>query len=52
MEEWMIDLIIGLGNLIVGFVGGFLTKTYSVKIKQQVKGNNNKQSVGEINNGK
>lgn len=52
MEEWIVNLIIGLVSAILGFIGGFFTKTYYIKIKQNVKGNNNKQSIGDINNGK
>lgn len=52
MEEWMVNLIIGLVSAILGFIGGFFTKTYYIKIKQNAKGDNNKQSIGDINNGK
>lgn len=46
------NLIIGLVSAILGFAGGFFTKTYYIKITQNAKGNNNKQSIGDINNGK
>ena len=52
MEDWLVNLIVGLVSAILGFVGGFFTKTYNIKIKQQAKGNNNKQQIGDINNGK
>ena len=52
MEEWQVNLIVGLVSAILGFVGGILTKTYQVKITQKSKGNNNKQSIGKISNGK
>ena len=52
VEEWMVNLIIGLVSAILGFIGGFFTKTYYIKIKQNAKGDNNKQSIGDINNGK
>ena len=52
MEEWMVNLIIGLVSAILGFIGGFFTKTYYIKIKQNAKADNNKQSIGDINNGK
>lgn len=52
MEDWVINLIVGLGTAILGFIGGFFTKSFQVKIKQKIKGNNNRQSIGEIKNGK
>lgn len=52
MEDWLVNLIVGLGSAILGFIGGFLTKTYQVKIKQKAKGNNINQNIGNINNGK
>ena len=52
MEDWMINLIIGIFSAILGFVGGFFTKTYQIKVKQKIKGNNNTQTIGNINNGK
>ena len=52
MEDWLVNLIIGLASAILGFVGGFFTKTYGIKIKQKAKGGNNKQQIGDINNGK
>lgn len=50
MEEWIVNLIIGLASALLGFIGGFFTKTYSIKIKQKSKGNNNKQTIGGIKN--
>lgn len=52
MEDWQVNLIVGLVSAILGFIGGILTKTYQVKISQKVKGNNNTQKIGNINNGK
>ena len=54
MEDWLVNLIIGLTGAILGFVGGFLTKSISIRIKQKAKGNNNKQQIqiGDISNGK
>ncbi len=52
MEEWLVNLIIGLFSAILGFIGGLFTKTFSIKIKQKTKGKNNKQQIGDINNGK
>ena len=51
MAEWLVNLIIGLFSAILGFVGGFFTKTFSIKIKQKAKGKNNKQQIGDIHNG-
>ncbi len=51
MADWLVNLIVGLGSAILGFIGGFFTKSYVVRIKQKIKGNNNKQSIGDINNG-
>ena len=51
MEDWLVNLIVGLASTVLGFIGGFFTKTYSVKIKQKIKGNNNRQSIGSVNNG-
>ena len=52
MEDWLVNLIIGLASVILGFVGGFFTKTYVIKIKQKAKGNYNNQQIGDINNDK
>lgn len=51
MEDWLVNLIVGLASAVLGFIGGFFTKTYSVKSKQKIKGNNNQQSIGSVNNG-
>ena len=51
MEDWLVNLIVGLASAVLGFIGGFFTKTYSVKSKQKIKGNNNQQSIGCVNNG-
>lgn len=52
MEEWVVNLIVGLSGTILGFIGGIITKTYSIKIKQKAKGTNNRQNIGNIDNGK
>lgn len=52
MADWLVNLIIGLVSAALGFVGGFFTKTYSLKIKQKSKGNNNNQQIGDIKNGR
>ena len=52
MPDWLVNLIVGLASVVFGFIGGFFTKTYTLKIKQKVKGNNNVQSIGDIKNGK
>lgn len=52
MEDWLVNLIIGLVSTLLGFIGGFLTKTHQVKIKQKAKGDNIHQKIGNINNGK
>ena len=54
MEDWQVNLIIGLASVFLGFIGGFVTKTIQIKlkIKQKAKGENIKQSIGNINNGK
>lgn len=51
MQDWVVNLIVGLGSAILGFIGGIIAKTYQVKIKQKIKGNGNNQVVGDINNG-
>ena len=52
MPDWLVNMIVGLASVIFGFVAGFFTKTVNVKIQQKVKGNNNKQTIGDINNEK
>lgn len=52
MADWLVNLIIGLVSVGLGFIGGFFTKTYCVKIKQKSKGNNNTQQIGDIKNGR
>lgn len=48
MPDWLVNLLIGIFSALLGFVGGFFTKTVSVKIKQKAKGNNNIQK-NEVN---
>lgn len=60
MADWLVNLIIGLASVIFGFISGFFVKTYSIKnsqkkaktIKttQKVKGDNNIQQIGDMNN--
>ena len=52
MQDWLVNLIVGLVSALLGFLGGFLTKSYQIKIKQKVKGNNNSQSIGDVKNDK
>ena len=52
MQDWVVNLIVGLTGVVLGFVGGFFTKTFQIKIKQKTKGNDNTQTIGDINNGK
>ncbi len=52
MPDWLINLIIGLVSVVFGFISGFFTKTYCVKIKQKTRGKNNKQQIGDIKIGK
>ena len=52
MADWLVNLIVGLASAIIGFASGFFTKSYIVKIKQKAKGSNNKQQIGDINNGR
>ena len=52
MPDWLVNLIIGLTSAILGFVSGIITKSYSIKVKQKIKGNGNKQQIGDIDNGK
>ena len=54
MDDWLVNLIIGLTGTILGFLGGFLTKSINIKNKQKSKGINNKQQIqiGDVTNGK
>lgn len=47
MEDWLVNLIIGLASVILGFVGGFFTnKAITSKNKQKIKkGSNNSQTI-------
>ena len=51
MEDWLVKLIIGLAGTILGFVSGFFTKSYKIKIKQKADGNKILQRIGNIKNG-
>lgn len=51
MADWIVNLIVGLVSAVLGFIGGFYLKAHIVKIKQKVKGDNNVQIVGGIDNG-
>lgn len=52
MPDWLVNLIVGLISAILGFISGIITKSYSIKVKQKIKGNGNKQQIGDIDNGK
>lgn len=49
MPEWAVNLIVGIVTAILGFIGGFFTKSKLIKEKknfnQNIKCNNNTQSV-------
>ena len=45
MPDWAVNLIIGLAGAMLGFIGGFFTKSLSFKIKQKSKGSKNQQKV-------
>lgn len=55
MEDWLVNLFVGLVSafcgLIGGFFGGFAYKSHCVKIEQKIKGNGNVQNIGGIENG-
>lgn len=51
MPDWLVNLIVGLVSAILGFISGIITKSYSIKVKQKIKGNGNKQQIGDIDNG-
>lgn len=55
MEEWIVNLIVGVVSavcgLIGGFFGGFAYKNHCVKTKLKAKGNGNIQIIGGISNG-
>jgi len=52
MEDWVVNLIVGLSTALLGFLGGFFAKSLQVKNIQKIKGNSNKQSIGDVSNGK
>lgn len=52
MQDWQVNLIVGLVSAFLGFLGGIITKSYQIKIKQKAKGNNNSQSIGDVKNDK
>lgn len=52
MEDWIVNLIVGLVSAIIGFFSGICLEIHLVKIKQKLKGNDNIQIVGGIDNGK
>ena len=51
MPDWLVNLIVGLVSAILGFISGIIAKSYSIKVKQKIKGNGNKQQIGDIDNG-
>ena len=50
MEEWVVNLIVGIASALVGFAGGFSLKTFISKNKQTIKGDNNIQIMDSENN--
>ncbi len=51
MPDWLVTLIVGIATAVLGFIGGFFTKTYQVKIRQKAKGKNINQNISGVNNG-
>ncbi len=51
MADWVVNLIVGGITAVLGFISGFITKTYQIKIKQNAKGNNIIQKIEGIHNG-
>ena len=44
MEDWLVNLIVGLISCtVLGFIGVFFTKTYSIKSKQKIGRNYEKK---------
>ncbi len=41
MPDWLVNLIVGIFSVLLGFIGGFFAKTQQIKIKQKSKGNKN-----------
>lgn len=52
MEEWLVELIIGIFSALLGFISGFFAKSQQIKIKQKSKGDKNIQYIGDVKNGK
>jgi hypothetical protein len=50
MPDWSVNLIVGVVTAILGFISGFLVKSYQIKIKQKAKGKNITQHIGEVTN--
>lgn len=50
MPDWAVTLIVGIVTAVLGFVSGFLTKSYMLKIKQKAKGKNINQKINIIGN--
>lgn len=50
MDEWLVNLIIGIASIVFGFISGFFTKSFTYKkqnkISQKAKGQNISQSIG------
>ena len=51
MEDWIVNLIVGLVSAIFGFFGGFAVKSHFIKVKQNINGSNNKQTIEGVDNG-
>lgn len=43
MKDWLVNLIVGLARAVLGFIGVFFTKTYSIKSKQKIGENYEKK---------
>ena len=44
MKDWLVNLIVGLASAVLGFIGVFFTKTYSIKSKQKIGENYEKKN--------
>lgn len=47
MENWIVDLLVGVFSAILGFIGGFFTKTIVYKKKQSNKLSINQKAKGK-----
>ena len=55
MPEWAVNLIVGLTTAVLGFIGGFFTKTYQYKSKNEnktkIKINGDNNNINNTMNG-